>query len=190
MKKFPILMILGALLIAGSIGLLLGSRLYGDRAALQSVETARRIQQLIPARTSGIPGERSDTAMPVLALDGRDYVCLLEVPRSSVTLPVADDWNTRSLADQPCRFWGSAMDSTLIIGGNSRQFEFCARLDLDDPVVITDMQGREYTYRVCRVDRVDSASFEKLNDPNFHLTLFAREGYSGRYVIVRCGLPE
>ena len=99
-------------------------------------------------------------------------------------------WTPNSLAYTPCRFWGSCYDGTLILGSGSVNglFAFCGRLDLEDMVQITDMEGTVYTYRVERIHRSKTASYETLSDPTYDLTLFVPESFSGGYIIVRCRL--
>ena len=186
MRKF--LQTLGLLLILASLGLLLGFRFCETRAQEESAAAADHLTEMLQIRTRGYTGEGP---MPTLELMGRDYVCLLEIPGMNVTLPVCDDWDQRTRAGNPCRYWGSAYEDTLILGGGAMaQLDFCARLDLDDRVVVTDLQGREYIYEVKSILRRDDLTYEKLREGEYPLTIFTRDGSSSRSIVVHCGLPE
>lgn len=92
------------------------------------------------------------------------------------------------ISSRPGRFWGSIYDGTCILGGSNQegQFAFCSRLDVGDDIVITDMQGVEFRCCVERIDRSQSADFEQLYHADYPLTLFVREKYESRYIVVRC----
>ena len=163
MRKF--LQAFGILLILASLGLLIGFRFYETRAQEESAAAADRLTELLRIRTTGVTGEGP---MPTLELMGWDYVALLEIPGMDVTLPVCDDWDQRTRAGNPCRYWGSAYEDTLILGGGAMaQLDFCARLDLDDRVVVTDLQGREYIYEVKSILRRDDLTYEKLREGEY-----------------------
>ena len=181
------LLFLGVLLIGGSVVLLLVSQWYGGHTAKKAKGVAAEIAQRLPSRTAGVPGEIPDPQMPVLELDGKDYVCLLDVPAFGVTLPVQMNWSQWELLQTPCRFWGSSYDGTLILGGSSGQFDFCGKLDLGHRIIITDMQGREFSYEVCHIERSGNAQYERLAHSDYPLTLFVKEAYANRYILVRCG---
>ena len=178
----------GILLILVSLGLILGTRIYEAQSRDDAAAVTARMEELLEPRTPGIQGEGP---MPALELDGRDYVCLLEVPGMNVALPVCNDWELRNQVGNPCRYWGSVYESTLILGGSRlSQLDFCGRLDLGDEIVITDLQGRSFSFEVQSILRRDDASFEKLREGEYPLTIFTRDGFSNRSIVVHCGLPE
>ena len=181
------LRVAGMILILLSLGLVLGSRLIETRAQQASAAVASRMEELLAVRTSGTPGVGTGPAMPALELDGRDYAAFLEVPGLGVALPVCDSWEDRTWVGNPCRYWGSCYDGSLIIGGGRMgQMEFCARLDLGDRVTVTDLQGRMFTYTVSSILRAEKLTFRRLREGEKPLTMFARDGSSGRYIIVGC----
>lgn len=190
MKKkglsFPVL--LGAALIViglgGMLALFFGTRLAGHAAR----ETAGQIALLLPERTAGIARESGTAEMPVLELDGRDYCALLEVSAYGVKLPVGDVWEDARILSHPCRFYGSAYEENLILGGSNQegQFGFCTRLDLGDTLTLTDMTGCVFRYRVSRIDRSSSADAERLMEGQWALTLFLRDRYDRKFILVRC----
>lgn len=176
----------GVALVIVSLVLLAGGRIYEARIQHDSAAAAARMEELLAVRSAGI--QSGSSAMPTLELSGRDYAALLEAPGFGITLPVSDDWEDRLRVGNPCRYWGSCNDGSLIIGGSPMaQLDFCARLDLGDRILITDMQGREFTYFVTRILRAEKVTFDRLREGEEPLTIFTRDGYSSRYIIVKCG---
>ena len=186
MKQFHRwIQILGITLILASLGLAAASRLYAHKTQAESAAVAKRMEQILTVRTTGV--SVGSGPMPVMELSGRDYACLLEVPELGVSLPVCNDWQERSTAGNPCRYWGSAYDGSLIIGGGEMaQLDFCGLLDLGDRIVITDMRGQEYVYFVTSILRADSLTFQRLREGEEPLTIFTRDGLSNRKIVVRC----
>ena len=190
MKKWSgLCSVVGIVLVLLSLGLLAGSLLHARYAQKQNVEVVAQLHGLMPEKTVGVAGDYADPEMPVLQLNGRDYVCLLEVPGLGVVLPVENRWEANALRTRPCRFWGSIYDGSCILGGSGRkgQFDFCARLDVGDRILLTDMAGGEFSCSVEKIERSQSADFDRLWNAYYPLTLFARQEYSSEYIIVRCG---
>lgn len=182
----PLLLGLGLILI--SLFLVLFFQIRLQIGASHSRHTVDRLTQMLPSRTVGVPESYPEPRMPVIELDGTDYVALLEIPAQGLLLPVADQWNNHRLSHAPARFTGSAYDGTLVIGGTDdpRQFGFCDRIDTGATVTITDMTGAQFTYTVSQVDRSGQAETQWLTQSDYDLTLFCRDQYTTDYLAVRC----
>lgn len=189
-RKFSLPLLLGSCLILGSLCLVLVGQLRARTGAGESREVVAQMETLLPERTVGVPGTYPYADMPVLEIGGEDYVALLEVPAFGVTLPVTDGWEGRSLSRAPARFWGSAYDNTLVVGGSddTRQFGFCDKIGHGAMVRLTDMTGARFTYTVCGIDRARHAESEWLMDAEYDLTLFCHDVLAMEYVAVRCVL--
>lgn len=179
---------LGFLLILLSGLILLGSELMAGRNRAQTEKLIEQMEAILPENGQGLPEVYSDPAMPVLQLEGEDFCGLLKVPSYGVTLPVGSEWDDGSIAAYPRRFWGSAYDRSLVIGGSDRkgQFDFCARLDIGDKVRVTDMEGTCFSYEVVRIDRKKQLDAETLLENQWDLTLFTQESDSRNYILVGC----
>ena len=155
-----------------------------------SADIVSKTESLLPERSVGDPEIYSTTVMPVLQIERTDYVALLEIKSMGVKLAVADRWDSGALYRSPARYYGSAYDNTLVIGGadSSKQFSFCGKIDQGVTVILTDMTGAEFTYKVSMVDRAKRAENEWLSDEESDLTLFCRDTYSMEYIAVRCVL--
>lgn len=189
-KKFlpNLILILGAALILTAAGLLISERLSAKAALRALTETAALMEQRLPPRSAGVPGEMTDPSMPRLDVHGTDYAALLEVPGASSPLPVCADWSKASLRRRPTRFSGSLYDGTLIVGGTDTQgqFDFITRIGLGDTVLVTDLRGAVFTYTVTSIRHAEHATAQTLGASEGDLVLFARRALSSQYVIVTC----
>ncbi len=187
-KLTSLLLVLGAVLILCSVGLLAIYQIRMHRAAQRNEAAAAQLTALFAVRIPADGEEFFDSNMPVLEIDGTDYVGLLEIPALGAAIPVADQWNDGFLSASTGRFCGSAYDNTLVIGGpdHSGQFDFCDKIELGAVISVTDMAGTQFSYTVARVDRSSSAEHDWLADGKHDLTLFCRGAFSLEYIAVRC----
>ena len=187
-RKLSLPMILGLLLVVAALGI---GAFFGVRTVLgnrKSQSVAAQLETLLPERTQGVPGTYLHTDMPVLEVQGTDYVAMLQVPDFNVKLPVSDVWDQKNLYATPSRFCGSAYDGTMVIGGGNdlQKFSFCNKIDIGATVIITDMTGAEFTYTVVTVDRAKHAESQWLSQEGSDLTLFCQDIMSLEYIAVRC----
>ena len=187
-RKFPLFLVLGICLILASVSLVLVFQIRMHMGVQHSQKILSSMEQLLPERSPGVPGIYLTSGMPVLEIENVDYVAMLEVPSFDLALPVADQWDNNDLSRSPIRFFGSAYDNSLIIGGvdDLRQFGFCDKIAHGARITVTDMTGAQFTYTVSGVDRAKHAETQWLMDPNCDLTLFCHDIYSMEYIAVRC----
>lgn len=177
------------LLIAAAVSLFLWQN--GIRtSAQQAAACVQTLKTLIPEPQGALLEERTENAMPVLSLDGTDYVGILELPTHASALPVCADWGHSS--KQPCRFSGSIYDGTIQIGGTSQkgQYEFYRDISVGDAVYFTDMTGNRYTYAVKDIRYEKHADQAALASEDAALVLFIKNIYAFEYVIVFCDVPD
>lgn len=187
-EKLNFLQKLGLALILLSGILLLGSELLVSWNRAENKALVTQIKAALPEASEGDPENYSDADMPVLQLAGKDFVGLLQVPSFGVHLPIGSTWSPGRVLRNPCRFWGSAYDNSLILGGSSQkgQFDFCGALDLGEKILVTDMTGARFSYEVAKIDRRQHAEMETFRETDSDLVLFVKENSSGAYIIVRC----
>lgn len=187
-RKIPLMLAIGIGLILVSLCVTLVFQLRMHIGTQKSHQVVSKMDKILPERTPGVSGVYMDAHMPVLEIDGVDYVAMIEVPAFGTRLPVADQWISQKLFNSPARFSGSAYDQTLVIGGADygQQFAFCDRIQHEAIVVVTDMTGAEFTYAVLDIDRSKHAESQWLLDGDCDLTLFCRDMYSMEYIAVRC----
>ena len=188
MKKARVLRLAGLMLVLCSLMILAFGLIHNHITQKKNQQLATRIQALLPPRLPGTQETLTDMAMPVLPLDGADYIALLEVPSFGVALPIRSHWDTWSSQSCPSRFSGTVYNGTLVIGGSGKagHLDFLGRIELGDTVKVTAMDGTVFSYRVTQIRRAQHASQELLMDESAQLTLFARNPNSLEYIIVRC----
>lgn len=190
MKKrtFPLITVLAAVLILIILSVVIVWQVRVHTGAAHCRQIAEQMSAILPERAQGVPGSYPDTGMPVLELDGTDYAAMLEIPSFGLTLPVADKWDNDDLFRSPARYYGSAYDNSLIIGGadHPQQFDFCSKIEDGALITVTDMTGTRFSYTVARADRAKQADASWLIDPDCDLTLFCHDIYAMEYVAVRC----
>lgn len=184
--KLNFLQKLGTLLVFLSFSLLISLEIFEiwNTSAVEAL-TGQMISRLPPA-SEGDPQQYSDSEMPVMILDGKDFCALLRVPAFGVSLPVGNTWEEGSLSRYPHRFWGSAYDNSLVIGGSSQQFDFCGKLDIGDKILVKDMTGAEFSYETTGIERHPHADVETLLERQEDLTLFVRDDVSQGYIMIQC----
>lgn len=186
--KMNLLQKIGVLLVAVSCLLAMGTELLASWNRRTAENLAQQIQASLPETTEGNPENYTDKDMPVLQLKREDFCGLLQVPSFGISLPIGNSWRSAAVSRYPSRFWGSAYDNSLIIGGSPEeaQFAFCGRLDLGDEIRVTDMTGARFSYEVAAIDRRSHADMDTLQEKESHLILFVRDDATLDYIIVRC----
>lgn len=181
-------MYFGCLLLTISLLLLVFLRVQTKRAERTNAEVVQVMEAILTDCREGTIDVARETDMPALELYGEDYIALLEIPSYGLELPVGGTWNKGKVVSNPCRFYGTAHNGTLIIGGYDQpgQFDFFDRIQDGTTVKITDMTGCIFSYVVDRVDRSDSAEAEILLDDKSDLTLFVRDAQLLEYILLRC----
>lgn len=158
-------------------------------SAKRAADCVQMLRTLMPEPQGAILEERTKNSMPVLSLDGTDYVGILELPSHASSLPVCADWGHSS--KQPCRFSGSIYDGTMQIGGTSQkgQYPFYREISVGDAVYFTDMTGNRYTYAVKDIRYEKHANQAALASEDAALVLFIKNIFAFEYVIVFCDVP-
>ena len=144
------------------------------------------IRTIIPEPQGAVLEDRSDDTMPALALDGTDFIGILEMPLYDSALPVSNSWGRSSR--YPCRFSGSIFDGTMQIGATSQagQYDFFREISVGDSLYFTDMEGNRYAYEVKNLRYEKHADEAALMGEDAELTLFIKNVYAFEYIIVFC----
>ncbi len=187
-RKFPLFPVLGICLILAGILMVTVFQIRMHAGAQNSQKILSSLEEILPEQTAASSGIKLASAMPVLEIDNTDYVAVLEVPAFGIALPVADKWDSNKLSSSPARFFGSAYDNSLIIGGadDPRQFGFCDKIEHGARISVTDMTGAQFAYTVSGIDRAKHADAQWLMDADCDMTLFCHDIYSMEYIAVRC----
>lgn len=130
--------------------------------------------------------------MPVVQIDGLDYVSSLEIPKLNLTLPVLSEYVFENLKIAPCRYSGSAyLDDLVICAHNSgSHFGELKNMAPEDTLRLTDMDGNVFSYIVREVTVIAPDQVEEFTQSGYALTLFTCTISGADRVVVRCEKKE
>lgn len=179
-------LLLGILLIVGSLALLLWWQISIGNAAHRMDTYVAKLTERMPAPEPAILEERADNRMPSLRVDGNDFIGLLEFEGMAKVFPVGGDWSGNG--QFPSRYWGSIYDGSLVIGASNQrgQINFAKALMNGDRVFLTDMTGNRYSFYITDIFYRKQADNEDLISEESDLTLFVKNIYGFEYIIIRC----
>lgn len=157
-----------------------------DVSVRKSESYVHTLGELIPHPQSAVLEQRKDNTMPTLAVDGTDFVGIVEMPGYGSALPVGAGWGR--ITRYPCRFGGSVYDGTMQIGTTTQkgQYDFYREISVGDTVLFTDVEGNRYTYVITGLRYVQHADQTALNSKESALTLFVKNVYDFEYLIISC----
>ena len=182
------LLILGCALFSLGIALLLLIQVHTMQSARENAQIIQIMEVILTDRREGTIDLDYEEEMPALELHGEDFVAMLEIPSHGLKLPVSNTWDKEKIWSYPCRFFGTAYNGTLVIGGcdQAGQFDFFDHIQDGAEVTVTDMTGSVFSYLVDRVERSSSVEVRILADTDTDLILFVRDAQLLEYIIVRC----
>ena len=129
-----------------------------------------------------------DIEMPVVNINGVDYIGTLSVPALGIELPVAADWNYPQLQKTPCRYHGSAYKDGLVLCAHNYQSHFgkLDTLNFGDKVIFTDMAGNVFEYEVADIEELNNKAVADMIAGDYALTLLTCTLSGMTRVTVRC----
>ena len=207
-KIGKICMVLGALLILASLGLLAYNKWDAARAdkaaqtALGELENTltKTIEEKNKADDVVLQPELDpDQPMTEVELDGWNYIGYLSIPSIGLNLPVMGEWSYAGLKIAPGRYSGSTYADNMVVCAHNyaKHFSPIKWLAEGAEVYFTDMDGMRWSYEVSAVETIQPTQIEKMTEKtedseNWDLTLFTcTTGGSARCAVrcVRTGYP-
>ena len=170
----------GAALILSALLLLLYNR-YEDAHAGQEAESLlASVEEAISAQTMDVPTAAApsptplDPQMPVVMLDGYEYVGYVEIPALGLKLPVMSEWDYTRLRVAPCRQFGSSRTDDLVIAAHNYENHFgrLKELSKGDTVIFTDMEGLVNTYCVEKIETLAPDAVDAVQNSGHDLVLY------------------
>ncbi len=193
-KKLGVLcVVLGALLILAAAGLAVYNQIEAEHAAEAADDMLVQIKGAIGQTDTNKQPENTESSeqndeMPVVEIDGYEYIGYLSIPSLDLELPVMADWDYTRLKISPCRYYGSVRTDNFVIAAHNydRHFGRLSKLKTGDIVKFTDMEGTDYTYRVADIETLPPTAVEEMISGGWPLSLYTCT-YSGQArVTVRC----
>ena len=198
-KKTGIAIIaVGAALILSALLLLLYNR-YEDAHAGQEAESLlASVEEAISAQTMDVPTAAApsptplDPEMPVVMLDGYEYVGYVEIPALGLKLPVMSKWDYTRLRVAPCRQFGSSRTDDLVIAAHNYENHFgrLKELSKGDTVIFTDMEGLVNTYCVEKIETLAPDEVDAVQNSGYDLVLYTCTKGGKTRVTVFCNREE
>lgn len=201
-KSGLVLMVVGLVLVISAFGLtaynIHDEKQAGDNAekAAQElrVQTEERAQVEVPDFV--IPAYEIDprVMMPVVEIDGINYVGNISIPSVELDLPVIDEWSYPNMKIAPCRYYGSAYLGNMVIAAHNytQHFRRLGNVNVGDPVKFTDVEGNEFNYTVVDLEQLQPTQTKDMvsYSENWDLTLFTCTIGGRQRITVRCALVD
>lgn len=194
-KAGKLLMTIGLLLIAAAFLLMVYNIWESKKAENMSEEILNQIKDGQDENVSSDDADEKplyeiypDMEMPVLTIDGVDYIGILTVPSLGLELPVAGNWSYPNLRRSPCRYKGSAYSNDMIIAGHnySRHFGGLKNLAIGEEISFRDVDGHIFQYQVDDIEIIPGTAVEDMDAGEWDMTLFTCT-YGGKSrVTIRC----
>ena len=137
--------------------------------------------------------------MPIMTIDGQEYIGYLELPTLDLSLPVMSQWSYAGLKIAPGRYSGSTYADNMVVCAHNyaKHFSPIKWLTEGAQVYFTDMDGMRWTYEVSYVENLQPTQIEEMTEKTeesdeWDLTLFTcTTGGSARCAVrcVRTGYP-
>ena len=185
MKRFlgKILIALGLFCVLAAASLVWYNLEENRRAGTASSSALDAVMAQVPEE---VLEDRGD--MPMVDIDGRTFVGIVEIPSLALTLPVQSEWSKENAKISVCRYKGSVSTNDLIIAGHNYQehFGMLKNLSTADEVIFTDMNGRSYYYEVTYLETLGSGDVDAMDAGEWDLTLFTCNTGGTTRCAVRC----
>ena len=191
-----ICVLLGVVLLLAALGLYGYNRWEDAQAGAEAQTVVQDLQEKVVEQTQSaasapaIDYSSLDPELPVVELDGYEYVGTVSIPAIGIDLPVMSEWSYPKLKISPCRQFGSSRTDDLVIAAHNYESHFgkLTSLTAGDSVTFTDMDGIVNEYVVNKVEVLDPHSVEEVEHSGYALVLYTCT-YGGKTrVTVFCDL--
>ena len=183
--------LLGVVLLLAALGLYGYNRWEDAQAGAEAQTVVQDLQEKVVEQTQSaasapaIDYSSLDPELPVVELDGYEYVGTVSIPAIGIDLPVMSEWSYPRLKIAPCRQFGSSRADDLVIAAHNYESHFgkLTSLTAGDSVTFTDMDGIVNEYVVNKVEVLDPHSVEEVEHSGYALVLYTCT-YGGKTRIV------
>lgn len=175
MNKGLVLVIFGCVLILLSSLMVIYNRYEDNNSMIES----KKIYEIIHNDELNILEDKTNDTyqskeMKVANIDGYDYIATINIPTLNLQLPVMSDWDYKKMKKSPCRYYGSVFTNDLVIAAHNYDNAFgrIKYLNTNDLLVLTDMDNKEYMYKVEMIEILESDDVKEMIESDFDLTLY------------------
>lgn len=177
--------VLGVVLLLAAGGLYAYNRCEDAHAGAEAQTVVADLQQKVETPEPEAESGPLDPELPVVEIDGNEYVGEISIPAIGIDLPVMSEWSYPRLKIAPCRQFGSSRTDDLVIAAHNYESHFgkIGTLALGDEVRFTDMDGIENHYTVSAIEVHDPTDVEAVEHSGHDLVLYTCT-YGGKTRIV------
>lgn len=180
------------LIILGILCILLSITLY-IKNKYQELDTGKKSKEILDIIETKINVNdkeeiKSNTEDLVLNISGYDYIGVINIPSLNIKLPIMRETNYDRLAISPCKYYGNINTNDLVLCAHDyvNQFGKISNLKEDDIVIITDVLGNNYVYKVVLTEELNPTDITNMIDSPFDLTLYTCSYGALKRITVRC----
>ena len=184
MRKSPgiLCIVIGCVLRLAALGLYGYNRYEDAQAGAEAQVVVQDLEQKLEqtvskaesTETSSDSEEMLSPELPVVMLDGYDYIGVISIPAIDIKLPVMSDWSYPKLKISPCREFGSSRTDDLVIAAHNYESHFgkLGSVSVGDNVIFTDMDGVENHYIVQKTDILQPTDVDAVEHSGYDLVLY------------------
>lgn len=184
MRKSPgiLCIVIGGVLLLAALGLYGYNRYEDAQAGAEAQVVVQDLEQKLEqtvskaesAETSADSEEMLSPELPVVMLDGYDYIGVISIPAIDIKLPVMSNWSYPKLKISPCREFGSSRTDDLVIAAHNYESHFgkLGSVSVGDNVIFTDMDGVENHYIVQKTDILQPTDVDAVEHSGYDLVLY------------------
>lgn len=180
------------LIILGILCILLSITLY-IKNKYQELDTGKKSKEILDIIETKINVNdkeeiKSNTEDLVLNISGYDYIGVINIPSLNIKLPIMRETDYDRLAISPCKYYGNINTNDLVLCAHDyvNQFGKISNLKEDDIVIITDVLGNNYVYKVVLTEELNPTDITNMIDSPFDLTLYTCSYGALKRITVRC----
>jgi sortase A len=185
MKKIAgyLYILMGAACILAAAFIIRNNLIENEQAGSASDQFLEGVIEQIPNTVLAVSGD-----MPVVDVDGHSFIGTVEIPSLGLLLPVQNEWDKKAAKYAICRYMGSVYDNDLIICGHNYEEHFgrLNELNTGDDVIVTDMNGISFYFKVSNIETLGAMDSEKMESGDWDLTLFTCTIGGANRVTIRC----
>ena len=184
MRKSPgiLCIVIGGVLLLAALGLYGYNRYEDAQAGAEAQVVVQDLEQKLEqtvskaesTETSADSEEMLSPELPVVMLDGYDYIGVISIPAIDIKLPVMSNWSYPKLKISPCREFGSSRTDDLVIAAHNYESHFgkLGSVSVGDNVIFTDMDGVENHYIVQKTDILQPTDVDAVEHSGYDLVLY------------------
>lgn len=195
-KKAGILFVsMGAVLILSALLLFFYNGLEARRAGQEAELLLEDIQAAIsegPTMETLAEDETIPDELPVVWIDGYEYIGYLSFPDWELHLPVMAKWDYERLKLAPCRHFGSSLTDDLVIAAHNYDTHFggLSKLEKGSKILFTDMEGNVNHYALQYVKTLDPDQVDAVQNSGYDLVLYTCTIGGSYRVVAFCDRTE